>query len=616
MAKALEDMGIAGKVFLQEALTNTTDPLGAIEEFQQENSILLPSLQPALPLLDLHGLKRIDFHQSVFEVLRDRLLSRIAEISKDNQDDAVEKLEAILEKSFPLIKIDSLLPVSMCLLKSLPKVTEKYITALTKDPQLYKACPIEVKRQIWQKNQTMFGDEVLPLLTQYIKEKEDSLLTSECVVASNFFSPTPKVRRQAHVVKTLTDMIGKNIRLYDMVLQFLRTLFLKTHNVHYCSLRAEILMALHDLEVTEVCSVDPCYKFTWCLDACIREHYVDVKRARELQVFLDGVRKGHEQVLGDLSMILCDPFAVNTMLWSVMKILPDITSKEILPRDSTELKLLIRMLALGQSAWDIIKKQVFKEPKVDEEISSKFLPCLMSLGVVEQINMTRTKVKSLTKTEAETTEASKTTEPTNIKPKKKSSRAKKTTEEPSASKNTDEVDLTPTLTFITKFLMKDQLGRILMMWFTLHLVKHKRKTQLLEVLPILGKSCKECLTDGVFVHTLVAHFTTYSDLLTDDNLCLHLFTKLLFSTKTMKDTQHRQMLRFVTGVYHKLPATRLKTVMTKLEPKSTKASEHVVQLHSTLKDKINLMQVPANPSEKPPSPKSQPLLGVPTPAPL
>ena len=51
MAQALEDMGIAGRTFLQEALTNTTDPLGAIEEFQQENSILLPSLQPALPFL-------------------------------------------------------------------------------------------------------------------------------------------------------------------------------------------------------------------------------------------------------------------------------------------------------------------------------------------------------------------------------------------------------------------------------------------------------------------------------------------------------------------------------------------------------------------------------------
>ena len=53
MAQALEEVGIAGRTFLQEALTNTTDPLGAIEEFQQENSILLPSLQPALPFLGM-----------------------------------------------------------------------------------------------------------------------------------------------------------------------------------------------------------------------------------------------------------------------------------------------------------------------------------------------------------------------------------------------------------------------------------------------------------------------------------------------------------------------------------------------------------------------------------
>jgi len=49
------------------------------------------------------------------------------------------------------------------------QVPEKYITALIKDPHLYKSSPIEVKRQIWQKNQTLFGDEVLPLLTKYIK---------------------------------------------------------------------------------------------------------------------------------------------------------------------------------------------------------------------------------------------------------------------------------------------------------------------------------------------------------------------------------------------------------------------------------------------------------------
>ena len=69
---------------------------------------------------------------------------------------------------------------------------------------------------------------------------------------NNFFTLSPKVRRQTGVIQGLTNMIGKNIKLYDMVLQFLRTLFLRTRNVHYCTLRAELLMALHDLEIHDI----------------------------------------------------------------------------------------------------------------------------------------------------------------------------------------------------------------------------------------------------------------------------------------------------------------------------------------------------------------------------
>lgn len=80
------------------------------------------------------------------------------------------------------------------------------------------------------------------------------------------------------MVQKLVHMIGRNVKLYDMVLQFLRTLFLRTRFIHYCSLRAELLMALHDNEVHDIIAVDPCHKFTWCLDACIREGKVDAKR--------------------------------------------------------------------------------------------------------------------------------------------------------------------------------------------------------------------------------------------------------------------------------------------------------------------------------------------------
>lgn len=81
-------------------------------------------------------------------------------------------------------------------------------------------------------------------------------------------------------------MIGKNVKLYDMVLQFLRTLFLRTRNVHYCTLRAELLMSLHDLEISDICTVDPCHKVPIISD---RQGYLWTifwKKAREDESFL------------------------------------------------------------------------------------------------------------------------------------------------------------------------------------------------------------------------------------------------------------------------------------------------------------------------------------------
>ena len=37
-----------------------------------------------------------------------------------------------------------------------------------------------------------------------------------------------------------------------------------------CALRAQLLMALHDLGQTELCNKDPCHKLAWTLDACLK----------------------------------------------------------------------------------------------------------------------------------------------------------------------------------------------------------------------------------------------------------------------------------------------------------------------------------------------------------
>lgn len=81
----------------------------------------------------------------------------------------------------------------------LMQVPEKKLKQVMADKELYKVCAVEVKRQIWQDNQALFGDEVSPLLKQYIVEKETALFSNDLSILHNFFSPSPKTRRQGEV---------------------------------------------------------------------------------------------------------------------------------------------------------------------------------------------------------------------------------------------------------------------------------------------------------------------------------------------------------------------------------------------------------------------------------
>lgn len=147
-------------------------------------------------------------------------------------------------------------------------------------------------------------------------------------------------------------------------------------------------MELHDANVTDITSMDPCHKFAWCLDACIRERAIESKRSRELQGFLEGVTKnGNERVLGDLAMALADPYAVNFIATQIIRILYHQINNEALPREHNVLHFLLRLLNLGLNAYDILKDQVFKEPKMDVGIVTKFIPILMSFMVDDQVRL-------------------------------------------------------------------------------------------------------------------------------------------------------------------------------------------------------------------------------------
>lgn len=380
------------------------DFLDGIATVQQDNKVRISSMQPALPMLDLHGVTRADIHASLFRTMQDKLLLKVGSLENKG-------LTKLLDRCFRYIGAEKELQ-SVCLriMEQLPSVDSKYLSHIADNHDLYAACPLEVKRQIWQGNQGLFGEAVSPLLDQYVAEKEavlsfvagrESTTTTTTTIEgrtmmmeggklTSFLSLPPKARRQSPIVQELVSIVGSSQTLYSTLLQFLRTLYLRTHVSHYCTLRADVLMSLHDAE-SPICSTDRCYKFAWCLDACVRVGHVDEKKGRELYSFLEGI-VGGDEILADLAMLLRDPYALHVICKSTLNCLGSLCEASKLPRESAELESLVRLLQLSQQALALVDSKEYYEEKLDAELMVKFLPCLLSLvaenalrGVLRQL---------------------------------------------------------------------------------------------------------------------------------------------------------------------------------------------------------------------------------------
>lgn len=165
----LEPLDIAGPSALKELLTTCNDPIEAITTFQMQNSIHCPSLAPALKLLDLHNVRRLEYHETVSAELRERLLSKIRETASassttpstgNKKNVTTKKLEELMVKSFPLVNVDHLRPIVLETLKHMPKIPADYLKQIMNDTNLYNDVAVEVKQQIWEQKEDLFLKEV------------------------------------------------------------------------------------------------------------------------------------------------------------------------------------------------------------------------------------------------------------------------------------------------------------------------------------------------------------------------------------------------------------------------------------------------------------------------
>lgn len=154
----------------------------------------------------------------------------------------------------------------------------------------------------------LFFKELNPIIEKCINYFDEQLLNFEVLQIQNVIKAESlekvleksqnylfKVKRHTIYVNDIAKMIGNNGKLYFNTVNYLSKLFLKTKNSYYASIRSLLLMKLHDVDVIDLESSENIYKFTWTLNACLKERKIDFKKLKELEAIFDS--KTFEKIL-------------------------------------------------------------------------------------------------------------------------------------------------------------------------------------------------------------------------------------------------------------------------------------------------------------------------------
>eukprot|EP00727_Mastigamoeba_balamuthi_P013052 m51a1_g837 hypothetical protein (609) ;mRNA; f:757173-759182 len=307
-AQRLQRIGDLGAEYIRENLRSTTKPKDFIDQFQRDNSLspdIVPDCGHVLKLLELQGVTRRDVHLGVLDSLRAQLLEVIPQLPR-------QRLDWLLESSFPFIRMPEMGDIPMAVLERHPEIPVKFLRNIAANPDIYKTCSMRIKRQLWTSDPDSLKAEVEGTVGPCIEQP--SLAPDHLEWFPERQPPAPSKRREASaVVKSLAAIVGDSAALYASVSRVLRELYVRTSSAVVCALRADLLMSLHEGGVVAVRS-DPTHKFVWCLDACVRDNSIDQRHIKELS------HHGGPDTIADVAMALTSPYAVSTVLASLLQV--------------------------------------------------------------------------------------------------------------------------------------------------------------------------------------------------------------------------------------------------------------------------------------------------------
>lgn len=436
-------VGGVGQEYVQSVLS-TTDPAAAVTQIQRQAGLKDPAAPPLLQLLDQLGLTRAEAHCNVLERARTALLARIPSLPP-------AALLDLLESSFAFVGINDLRAVPLAVLGRLSPVPASYLKQLATDGELFGELPITVQRQVWELDRKLLQAHALAPLVAYTGETATvlrALNMDECLpkhlleaaagggrkpgqpLQRTLPPPPPRkvLRSGSAALQRLVAMVGRSWQVYrgctELCVQRYRDaegLYIGVPEAALASLRAQLLMALHDAGATHLTGQEPCHKLAWALDACLNDRVLDDRRLKELQNFFahhdtgerpSSPRARHRRrpptaegdaesaggpglsssfgehtgrVLGDAAMILRDPSTAHLLAHQVIRQLEAVVAAESSPGDDGSLLFMTRLMQLGADAKRQLKERRFGLPEVDRDIVHTFYPLLA--GAIMEADM-------------------------------------------------------------------------------------------------------------------------------------------------------------------------------------------------------------------------------------
>jgi hypothetical protein len=260
----------------------------------------------------------------------------------------------------------------------------------------------QVKRQIWTQFPKLLRDLILPLFDKFCNEHDSivvdidvhnnmvpatllsrtqplhsgapaligpttslsSMLHTQLSSSSSSSAAAPhllqrqqsiqaQTAQHASVLDELVQIIGQSVGVYNIILQYIRSGYVKKKSCAFGALRWQLVMALQEAQAQLVYPQDPVHAFAWCLTACIRKHDASLPRVSELYQTIAACPL-NSGLLGDLSLVLSDRLAYVTLLDSCVLVIRECATKRMLPRDSEHLRLLLFLMRFSTLAFEMM----------------------------------------------------------------------------------------------------------------------------------------------------------------------------------------------------------------------------------------------------------------------